>query len=298
MLEYLNIVFPVAGIEMYFFIPPVVAFTISFFTSMAGISGAFLLLPFQVSVLGFATPSVTATNFLYNVVGTPGGVIRFIREKRLVWPLAGSIIAGTIPGLIFGYWIRATYLPDPRAFKMFVGIVLLFVGWRLFVDCNKKPGIRQPMERDRFETCMVSYSLKTISFTFRNERICFSVPAVILPAVGVGIVSGIYGIGGGAIIAPFLVTFLRIPVYAVAGAVLLGNFLTSFAGMVFYTTIPFFAGGTAPPDWLLGGMFGVGGLAGMYWGAKWQHRVPERAIKAILGIVVFTVSVKYIIQYF
>jgi len=33
---------------------------------MAGISGAFLLLPFQMSVLGFSTPSVSATNFLYN----------------------------------------------------------------------------------------------------------------------------------------------------------------------------------------------------------------------------------------
>jgi hypothetical protein len=42
---------------------------------MAGISGAFLILPFQMSVLGFVTPSVSATNFLYNVVGTPGGIL-------------------------------------------------------------------------------------------------------------------------------------------------------------------------------------------------------------------------------
>lgn len=36
----------------------------------------------------------------------------------------------------------------------------------------------------------------------------------------VGIVGGIYGIGGGAIIAPFFVTFFGLPVYTVAGAAL------------------------------------------------------------------------------
>ena len=89
-----------SGVETYLFIPPVVAFCISFFTSMAGVSGAFLILPFQMSVLGFTTPSVSATNFLYNLVGTPGGVIRYVREKRMLWPLACSIVSGTLPGVM------------------------------------------------------------------------------------------------------------------------------------------------------------------------------------------------------
>jgi uncharacterized protein len=40
----------------------------------AGISGAVLLLPFQVSVLGTPSPSVTPTNLLYDVVSTPGAL--------------------------------------------------------------------------------------------------------------------------------------------------------------------------------------------------------------------------------
>jgi hypothetical protein len=87
-MDLLQVIFPVTGIKTYLFIPPVVAFTISFFTSMAGISGAFLLLPFQMSVLGFTTTSVTSTNFLFNVTGTPGGVYRYIKECRFAWPVA------------------------------------------------------------------------------------------------------------------------------------------------------------------------------------------------------------------
>jgi uncharacterized membrane protein YfcA len=48
---------------------------------MGGISGAFLLLPFQMSVLGYTNPSVSATNQFYNVVATPGGVWRLYLDS-------------------------------------------------------------------------------------------------------------------------------------------------------------------------------------------------------------------------
>jgi len=50
------------------------AFTIATLASPAGVSGAVLLLPFQVGVLSTPSPSVTPTNLLYNVVATPGAL--------------------------------------------------------------------------------------------------------------------------------------------------------------------------------------------------------------------------------
>ena len=88
--------FPVAGIEVNPIVPPLVAFVVSFFTSMGGVSGAFLLLPFQMSFLGYTTPSVSATNQLFNIVAIPSGVIRYIREGRMVWPLTVVVILGKI----------------------------------------------------------------------------------------------------------------------------------------------------------------------------------------------------------
>ncbi|MEA3279385.1 MAG: sulfite exporter TauE/SafE family protein, partial [Thermodesulfobacteriota bacterium] len=58
--------FEVSGIHVFPLFPFAVAFVVSFFTSMGGISGAFLLLPFQVSVLGFTSPAVSPTNLVYN----------------------------------------------------------------------------------------------------------------------------------------------------------------------------------------------------------------------------------------
>jgi uncharacterized membrane protein YfcA len=60
----------------------VAALIIATVTSPAGVSGAVLLLPFQVSVLGTPSPAVTPTNLLYNVVATPGALYRYWRQGQ------------------------------------------------------------------------------------------------------------------------------------------------------------------------------------------------------------------------
>ena len=297
-MELLQVIFPVAGVKTYLFIPPAVAFTISFFTSMAGISGAFLLLPFQMSVLGFTTTSVTSTNFLFNVTGTPGGVYRYIRECRFAWPVALIIVAGIIPGVLIGYYIRIRLLPDPQSFKFFVGIVLLLVAFKLIKDAwAKRTGGQEEYCSIEDRVDKVSLSLKKTRFDFKNATHAFSTGGLIGLAFVVGIVGGVYGIGGGSIIAPFLITFFKLPVYTIAGAVLLGTFASSVAGVAFYSLIPI-DGAVAPPDWILGILFGAGGLLGMYFGAKMQKHVSEKWIKLVLGIIVFIIASRYILRFF
>jgi uncharacterized membrane protein YfcA len=299
-MDFLQVLFPVAGIKTYLFIPPAVAFTISFFTSMAGISGAFLLLPFQMSVLGFNTTSVTSTNFLFNVTGTPGGVYRYAKECRFVWPVAMLIVSGIIPGVLVGYYLRIVYLPDPQAFQFFVGCILLLIAFKLFKEALiGKTAVFQAEKScsltDRVEE--TSMEMKTARFNFKGTTYSFTTTKLLGLSLAVGVIGGVYGIGGGSIIAPFLITFFRLPVYAVAGAVLLGTFVSSLAGVAFYSLIPI-NGAVAAPDWLLGVLFGSGGLMGMYLGARVQKYIPGRWIKLMLGGVIIIVGSKYILKFF
>lgn len=297
-MDLIQITFPVAGIETYWFVPPTVAFAISFFTSMAGISGAFLLLPFQMSVLGFTSTSVTSTNFLFNVTGTPGGIYRYIKECRFVWPVALIIVVGIVPGVLIGYYIRISFLPDPKSFKLFVGIVLFLVAMKLFKDSLTR------RSNGQIESCnlddrvdRVLLSIRETIFNFRNETHSFATVGLLSLAFLVGMIGGVYGIGGGSIIAPFLITLFKLPVYAIAGAVLLGTFTSSAAGVVFYSLIPI-NGAVAPPDWALGILFGAGGLLGMYFGAKMQKYLPEKGIKFVLAAIVSFIACRYILVFF
>jgi hypothetical protein len=322
-LNILNVLFPVSGVETNVFLPPLTAMVISFFTSMGGISGAFLLLPFQMSVLNYTAPSVSGTNHVFNIVAIPSGVYRFIKEGRMAWPLTWVVVAGTLPGVFLGYYIRVLYLPDPRAFKLFVGCVLLYIGVRLVKDLLAKPKVKtgtkslderfreraDEIKKDRSAKLAagipadavvktISINMKKIEYEFWGERFSFSTFGMFSLAVVVGIIGGAYGIGGGSIIAPFCVAVFHLPVYTIAGAALMGTFITSVAGALFFSLIPATGGISAMPDWPLGILFGVGGFIGMYLGARTQKFIPQKFIKVMLSIVIVSLAVKYIVQYF
>jgi len=310
--------FPVADIELNPFIPPAIAFIISFFTSMGGVSGAFLILPFQVSVLGFNTPAVSATNQLFNIVAIPSGVYRYIREGRMVWPLTWVVIIGTFPGVFIGAILRVQYLPDPKNFKMFAGFVLLYIGARLLKDLLKRKSSEsntvsaeeqfqmlvksyksKPGKRELPKVIIKKFTLSHLVYEFYGQEFDINIPGIIALCFIVGIIGGVYGIGGGSIIAPFFVSFFGLPVYTIAGAALMGTFVTSIAGVLFYQAIaPFYPDMAVAPDWALGFLFGIGGFAGMYCGARTQKFVPAKIIKWILVACLLFASAKYIIAFF
>jgi hypothetical protein len=294
--------FPTAGLEVAPWIPPLVALVISFFTSMAGVSGAFLLLPFQMSVLGYTNPSVSATNQVFNIVAIPSGVYRYWREGRMVWPLTWIVVIGTLPGVFIGAVARVTWLPDPRHFKLFAAGVLLYIGARMLGDLLGKNGPAQPGatagSEEARRTTVTHCNLRRLGFTFGDEAFDVSLWGIFSLSFLVGIVGGIYGIGGGAIIAPFFITFFGLPVYAVAGAALMGTFVTSVAGVTFYQLIaPSYPHLSVAPDWRLGLLFGLGGMVGMYLGARCQKFVPARVIKWMLFIILTMTAVKYIVEF-
>jgi len=295
--DFLIAEFSTSGVRTYVFIPPLVSFLISFFTSMAGVSGAFLLLPFQMSVLGFTTPSVSSTNLLYNVTGTPGGIYRYMKEGRMAWPIAIIIVAGIIPGVLIGYYLRVKYLPDPRTFELFVGIVLMYVAARLLRDVWTGKAIKvEDTHKGTNRIENMSIGLKKTQFDFKGVTFSFITIGLLMLSFVVGTIGGVYGIGGGAIIAPLCITLFKMPAHAIAGAVLLGTFTSSTAGVMIYSLMPV-RGVVAPPDWTLGILFGLGGLLGMYAGAKLQKNVSEKWIKLMLGAVAFIVASRYILRF-
>lgn len=301
-------IFDVSGVHVSPIVPFLVAFVVSFLSSMGGISGAFLLLPFQVSVLGFTSPAVSPTNLVYNIVAIPGGVYRYIKEGRMVWVLAGIIIIGTIPGVFIGAILRIKYLPDPKWFKFFVGCVLLYIGFRLvqnLIQGKDEASIKNASGRlDSAQIKAIQtirFSINRCTYRFLDEDFTFQPMGLFFLTLVVGIIGGVYGIGGGSIIAPFLVTFYRLPVYTIAGAALLGTLVTSIAGIFFYTTVaPYYAdtGLAVSPDWMLGLLFGAGGFVGMYFGARLQKFMPAKIIKAILAILILFISIRYIANVF
>jgi uncharacterized protein len=241
-----------------------IAFAFAVLTTPVGVSGAVFLVPVQVSVLQVPSPAVTPTNLLYNLVAIPGALAQYHRTGQLRPPLVRLLVLGTLPGVVAGAVIRVELLAGPEAFYLVIAAVLIPLGaWLTFGRASE--------HRDR----------PTI-----DER------KIVLLALIVGTVGGIYGVGGGSILAPILVG-LGYGLAEVAPAALAATFLTSFAGVLAYAAISVGAEGDIAPDWVIGIGLGVGGLAGAALGARLQPRLPEALLRRGLGVLALGLGLRY-----
>ena len=167
-----------------------------------------------------------------------------------------------------GAIIRVQLLSGDRAFQLVAAGVLLPLGLWLVVGSQRiAPARPEPTRRGR----------------------C----AIWLLSLLVGTVGGVYGIGGGSILAPILLA-VGYSAYEVAPATLAATFLTSVAGVVTYQVLQITHGGAIAPDWVLGAFLGAGGFAGSYLGARLQARLPERTLRRLLGVIACVVGLRYV----
>lgn len=271
---------------------PLCALALSFFCSMVGVSGAFLLLPVQILLLGTTSPSVSATNQLFNVLATPSGILRYLREGRMVWPMALVLTAGSLPGLALGSWLRVVVLSGPALFTWFACGVLLLVAVNMlraeFAKAKTQGGSKDAAKpAGDFRVRVTKVTLHRLDYDFAGESQSVSVPGLFTLSLVVGVVGGAYGIGGGAIIAPFLVAFFRLPVHSLGAATLFSTFISAVACLLFYSILSVVDPSLAiAPDWTVGILLGIGGCVGMSLGARMQKKVPARTLKKLLFVLI------------
>ncbi|MEU5318635.1 sulfite exporter TauE/SafE family protein [Streptomyces sp. NPDC021056] len=240
-------------------------------TTPVGVSGAVFLLPLQLSVFGVPNPAVTPTNLLYNVVAGPGALWRYRRDGGLRGDLARRLVLGTLPGVVLGAAIRVFALPGPSVFRLLIAALLLPLGLWLCLRALTPARHRPPPAGELSPRALTGLAL------------------------AVGVVGGIYGIGGGSLLGPILVG-RGLPVARVAPAALAATFATSLVGATAYALLSLVSSGDVAPDWWLGLACGTGGLIGGYFGARLQPRLPEQALRLLLGALAAGLGALYAAQ--
>lgn len=252
-------------------------FLVAVVTAPVGVSGAVFLLPVQLDVLRVPSPAVTPTNLLFNIIAAPGALLRYYRTGRSrlsdgngVEPgraLTRRLLLGTLPGVVIGTLLRVYAAPGDRVFRLIAALVLLPLG--IWLCTRRSPS--------------------------RKSRALLGPATITALGLVVGVVGGLYGIGGGSLLGPILVGG-GLPVATVAPAALAATFLTSIAGVVTYSALSFVTAGPISPNWTLGILCGLGGLLGGYLGARVQPHVPETGLRTLLGALAIGLAIAYISQ--
>ncbi|MBK6411419.1 MAG: sulfite exporter TauE/SafE family protein [Flavobacteriales bacterium] len=108
-----------------------VSFVVGFLSSLLGIGGGVIHVPFLATVLHFPVPIATATSHFILAIMALAGTVAHIAQGNLTagWPYVLSIGAGTVVGAQVGAW--ASHKIKPEWIIRTLAVALFLVGLRL-----------------------------------------------------------------------------------------------------------------------------------------------------------------------
>ncbi|MBE2267205.1 MAG: sulfite exporter TauE/SafE family protein [Anaerolinea sp.] len=242
-------------------------------SGMFGIGGGVVIVPVLVTLFGYE---------LYRAVGTSlaalllpvsiFAVLEYYRAGKLRIRTSALVAVGLIVGGYFGAQL-ALGLPVGTLQRLY-GAFLLYASWRFAEPRKWLAEIRageKPQAVAGTESSAVWYALLALGF-------------------GAGIVSGMFGVGGGIVIVPALVAFLKFDQKMAVGTSLGALLLPVGLGGV----ISYYQAGQL--DIGVAALIALGLVVGALGGARLALRLPEKTIKRLYGIFLLFVALRFLLQ--
>lgn len=232
-----------------------------------GAGGSILAVPVLVHIIGLDVPVATATSLV--AVGSAALVAAGSRGHRnnIRWEITGWFVAAGALGAIGGAAVGRRV--DGDALMVAFSVVMVFAAYRMFSGTRARQlasaePVGAAVAGGRAEPSIAS---RTIGFA--------------LAGVGVGFLTGLFGVGGGFVIVPVLTLVLGLAMpqaVATSLAVVAGNALVALI-----------IRGVDSVDWPAAGQFTVPMLIGSLAGAvvaKRMHPTRSRQVFAVLLVAV------------
>lgn len=256
---------------------------VGFSLGLTGGGGAIFAVPLLVyglsveprAAVGVSLASVGATSFAGFVQRWRAGQVEI--GIGLLFALAG--MAGTP----LGVWLSG--LMAPEVLLLMFALVMAVVAaqmWRTATHPNESSAVCGT-KSEPITTCH-----RDEAAVLRLTTRC----AMLLGLAGVaaGVLSGLFGIGGGFVIVPSLVLFSRMPIHRAIGTSLLTISLVSVSGVVSHL-----ASGRRLP-WEIVGWFVVGGVAGLLFGSHLARRLAGPGLQRLFAIAIVTVAIIIVVK--
>ena len=241
-------------------------------SGLFGIGGGVIIVPALVTLVGFGLREACGISLAALLL--PVGlfaVIIFRRAKSIDLRASLFIAIGLLTG-VFGGAKLALYF-DAGFMKILYGIFLFFIGLRFI---NPIERIRKLFGKE--VKSVIEQQTKQIKW---NEALLLGIFA--------GILSGLFGIGGGVIIVPVLVSMMKYDQKVAAGTSLGALLLpVGLPGVMVYLKAGTLSILSAAPV-----AFGL--LLGAYLGAHIAVRVPSKLLKSAYGIFLLFIAIRFVL---
>ena len=230
---------------------------------LIGGGGSVLAVPLLVYGVGVASPHVAiGTSSLAVSVSAFSNLVGHWRANNVSWRCAGVFSLAGLVGAFLGS--SAAKAVDGQKLLALFGLLMLVIGASMF---------RQPRSAEIADIRLTAITARKL------------LPALVGMGLGVGLLSGFFGIGGGFLIVPGLMAATRMPIGRAVGTSLVS--VTIFGAT---TASNYAVSGLV--DWPMAGIFISGGILGGLAGIALGKRLSKQrgALRLLFATTVIAVG--------
>ncbi len=228
--------------------------------SIIGLGGGIIIVP-VLTFMGFS-PTLAVSNSLFAVFSNSvGATAAYAKQKRVEFSLGWKLGLIAVPGTILGAFISSDL--SSEIFKVLFALVLISSASYIFL---KRKIEEKPVDISRL---LLVFSAGASFFA--------------------GIISSLFGIGGGLIFVPLMVVALGISMKRAAPTSQFILMFASFSGLIVHSML-------GHPDYYQALLLSIGAFAGGILGAKLSLEIKENKLKIIVVIVLIAAAIKLIVD--
>lgn len=248
----------------------IIFFLIAAIAAMTGIGGGTMFVPLLLLLKYPFHEATSISLFLITVTGF-SAFLRYRKENLVDWKLALVMEVFTDMGSFTGGYTSIHF--DPVILKILFSLILIVVAVitiKIKLESKKNKPIKEGFGYWKRNFNGITYSIPVL----------YMIPLIFVA----GYLSGLLGIGGGAIKIPLMILWFNIPAkVAVATSTLMVSITaaTGLSGHLIHETM----------DWKMALILAVGAFIGGQVGSRFSLSLPEDKVKKVVGYVFILVAI-------
>lgn len=271
-------------------------FAVGFISGMFGVGGGFLMTPLLIFI-GIPSAIAVATVSSHITASSASSALSYWRRKTIDVPLGTMLLIGGVLGTGLGIWLF-TLLRSVDLLDLIIGasyvILLTSVGGLMLVESVRAiirdiKGNPVVLRRPGEHTWIHGLPLK---IRFKRSKIYVSAIPIFAIGLTIGFLGAILGIGGGFLLVPMLIYFIKVPTSTVIGTSTFLTLVTMALATILHATTNHLV------DAVLALILMIGGVVGAQFGARAGLVMRPERLRFFLGILILSVGLRFAIDLF
>ncbi len=227
-------------------------------------------------VLGLPAQEAAGVSLTTMIFGLSSGSINYARQGRIDYKLGFVLGIVTVPGAILGAWVTQFMASD--VLKLLLGLLLIPLAIRMLSTSNERPGPRKNVGNRKWTRQLIDRGGQEFRYVINHPLIG------ILAFFLIGFLSGLFGIGAGALRIPVFIFLLGVPMHVAIATSILTMVISSLAGAITHLDL-----GHVNLECVLWLVPAV--ICGAQIGAQLAKRTPPRILRKIFAFFLITAGV-------